>query len=84
MLISLRRTDYFLKVTSLSEAENGLQTQGDQPEISGNMKALEEFLKTYKDMSEILESYKNLLQEDVIKIRSAGTTMITAEQFLLR
>jgi len=76
--------EYSLRISSLSEAENGLQAQAEQPDISGSMKALEEFLKTYKEMSELLESYKNLLKEDVTKLRSAGTTMILAEQSLLK
>lgn len=83
-MIYLQQMNYFLEVGSLSSAETSFVAQAEQPEITASMSSLEEFLKTYENITTLMETYKQMLQEDVDRLRGAGSALVSAEQLLLR
>lgn len=84
MLISLQELEFSLQMSDMSNAADALKGTSGQPEMSGEMPSLKNYLETYNRMSQLITAYKELLHRDAGQMKDAGKTMIAVEQNLLK
>ncbi|MFA9379360.1 MAG: DUF5344 family protein [Lachnotalea sp.] len=83
-VIQLNQGGFLMKVNALEEAGKEITTKIDSPDVTGEMPALEKYIEAYEQLKELLMAYKELVQEDAQRLKSAQTALTFAESQIIR
>ncbi|OYO51532.1 hypothetical protein C8E03_106220 [Lachnotalea glycerini] len=83
-IIQLNQSGFLLKVNAMEKAGQDITEKVNKPEITGNMPTLQKYLETYDKIQEALTAYKELIEEDTKRLKSAQVAMTLAESQIIK